>query len=332
MFSIGRPINTSDRRTCQRMAHSVRSVPVTISPRGCLVLITVTALFSVFLAAPVDSATAAEPPIRLDVTGPVINSDAPDPSILAAGRYYFAFTTNAGGNNVPVYLSTDLSHWSLLGDAMPVLATWASPGFSWSPSVTASPGGGYQLFYDAFDQAEGGQCIGRAVAPSPAGPFVDSSSTPFFCQPSLGGSIDASVYHQHSGDVLVWKSDRDAGIWSQALTAGDGGLTGSPHLLLSPTASWEHGVIEGPAMVRIGSTLTLWFSAGAWSGSSYSIGIVTCDSPLGPCDAGSASQVLHTSATLHGPGGPAFFSKRGTLVLAFSAWVGSGRSMYLATL
>jgi hypothetical protein len=90
-------------------------------------------------------------------------------------------------------------------------------GDSWSPSVTVAPGGEYQLFYDAHDEGDGEQCIGRATASSPLGPFVDSSSTPFLCQQVLGGSIDASVFQWHGGDVLVWKSDRIAGIWAQHL-------------------------------------------------------------------------------------------------------------------
>jgi len=280
---------------------------------------------------PVSSGAVSQPTVSLGVRGPVIRADAPDPSILVVGHTYDAFTTNAGGNNVPVYQSTDLVHWHLVGDAMPVLAAWASPGYSWSPSVTTSPGGGYELFYDAYDEADGDQCIGRASAPSPLGPFVDPSSEPFLCQKALGGSIDAAVFQRTGGDVLVWKSDRTSGIWAQQLTADDDGLIGSPHLLLTPTASWEHGVVEGPAMLQIGSTITLWFSAGGWSGAGYSIGMVTCSSPLGSCDASAATQEVKTGGTLLGPGSPTFFDVHGTVDMGFSAWVGDVRAMYLAS-
>jgi hypothetical protein len=84
-------------------------------------------------------------------------------------------------------------------------------------------------------------------------------------------------------------------------------------------------------MLQIGSTTTLWFSAGAWSGAGYSIGMVVCESPLGPCDASSAIQELKTDGTLLGPGGPSFFDGHGTLEMAFSAWAGNGRAMYWAS-
>lgn len=307
-------------------------------PDACLMLARVllrsavaTALATAWIGVPISSASASQSTAILSVMGPVIRGDAPDPSILVVGHTYYSFTTDSGVNNVPVYESTDLVHWQLVGDAMPVLPSWAEVGLSWSPSVTFAPGGGYRLFYDAYNGGSGMECIGRATAASPLGPFVDTSSTPFLCQPDFGGSIDASVFHQDGGDVLVWKSDRIAGIWAQSLGSDDARVVGVRHLLLTPSASWEGGVIEGPAMLQIGSTITLWFSAGAWSGSSYSIGMVRCDSPLGPCDAKSAVQELKSRRALIGPGGPTFFDRHGTAEMAFSAWVGNGREMYLAS-
>ena len=277
------------------------------------------------------SASASQLTVTLGVVGPVIRGDAPDPSILVVGHAYYAYTTDSGVNNVPVYESTDLTNWQLVGDAMPDLPSWAAVGYSWSPSVTEAPGGGYQLFYDAYDEEDGTQCIGRATASSPLGPFIDTSSTPFLCQQALGGSIDASVFQRDGGDVLVWKSDRIAGIWAQRLGPDDASVIGSRRLLLTPTASWEHSVVEGPTMLQIGSAITLWFSAGAWSGAGYSIGMVVCESPLGPCDATSATEELQTDGTLLGPGSPSFFDSHGAVEMAFSAWVFDGRSMYLAT-
>ena len=313
------------------MAQSVRQLLVVALPRPGLALVSIVISFFVILGAPINLAAAADQTSALNVTGPVIRSDAPDPSILVVGHTYYAFTTDSGVDNLPVYKSTDLVDWQLVGDAMPVLPAWAQVGFSWSPSVTVAPGGGYQLFYDAYDEGEGAQCIGRATSSSPLGPFVDSSPTPFLCQQALGGSIDASVFQRHGGDVLVWKSDRIVGIWAQSLGSDDTRVTGVRHLLLSPTSPWEEGVVEGPALLQSGSTVTLWFSAGIWSEASYSIGRVVCDSPLGPCDASSATQELKTDGKLAGPGGPSFFYSNGSWEMAFAAWVGNGRAMYLAS-
>jgi beta-xylosidase len=277
-------------------------------------------------------ALGAPPSVSVSVVGPVYSGDAPDPSVLTVGHTYYAYTTNSGVNSVPVLASDDLVHWRLVGDAMPVAATWASTGFSWSPSVSTTPSGGYQLFYDAFDAANGDQCIGRATSTTPLGPFVDSSTTPFLCQESLGGSIDASVFQSRGADVLVWKSDHKAGIWAQSLGTDDASLLGTAHLLLSPSASWEDGIVEGPALAEIGGALTLWFSAGQWSGSGYSIGMAMCSSPLGPCQADTVTQELSTGSSLTGPGGPTFFDANGRLMLAFAAWDEGARALYLGHL
>jgi len=148
------------------------------------------------------------------------------------------------------------------------------------------------------------------------------------CQWYLGGSIDPSVYQHRGGDALVWKSDGTDAIWSQGLGPDDTSLVGIPHQLLSPDAAFEDGVVEGPALVRIGGTLTLWFSTGPWAGSSYAIGMAVCHSVLGPCDA--AVPELTAADGPVGPGGPSFFTDDGRLFLAFAAWVGDVRALYLA--
>jgi len=64
------------------------------------------------------------------------------------------------------------------------------------------------LYYAARDIAVGHQCLGRAVAASPAGPFIDRSSDPVVCQASLGGDIDPDVFRDSNGRVyLLWKND-----------------------------------------------------------------------------------------------------------------------------
>ena len=195
---------------------------------------------SLTVSAASTSGTPGQPTIRPLTTGPVYAANAPDPSVLVVRGTYYAYTTNDGVSDVPVLESTNLVDWRFVGDAMPVLPAWVEYGDTWSPSVAPDPAGGYEMFYDAYDAIDGVQCIGRATAPSPIGPFVDPSPSPFVCQVSLGGSIDASVYRSRSGDVLVWKSDRtDDAIWAQSLGRDDTSLVGSPVPLLTATAGWR---------------------------------------------------------------------------------------------
>jgi hypothetical protein len=194
--------------------------------------------------------------------------------------------------------------------------------------VAKDPIGGYEMFFAARDAHSDVQCIGLATSSTPLGPFVDRSDRPFLCQTSFGGSIDPYVFADDGSDYLVWKSDGANGqpqqLWSQQLNASDSGLVGSSSLLLSATSSWEDGVVEGPAMLRTGSELFLYFSGNRWSSAVYAIGVVGCDSPLGPCVNAPTGQAVSTAGHLVGPGGPTFFAaKDGQVMMAYVAWSSS---------
>jgi len=272
----------------------------------------------------------AGPPLHVarQTAGAVFDGDFPDPSVLLVGHRYYAFSTQSGRFHLQVISSTDLTTWSAPAEALPRLPTWAAPGATWAPAASAMPGGGYELFYAARDRALSTECIGRATSSSPAGPFVDADPEPFLCQPSLGGSIDPYVFSDQGVAYLVWKSDGANGalqqVWSEVLSPGDTGLVGVPSLLLSATAPWEHGIVEGPAMLASATGLYLYFSGNRWSTSAYAIGVVGCDTPLGPCANGLSPQALSTSAGARGPGGPTFFTDRaGEVLMAFAAWSGT---------
>jgi beta-xylosidase len=274
--------------------------------------------------------------------GAVYPGSFPDPSILVAKGRYYAYSTQSGGENIQVISSSDLLHWSARRDALPVLPSWAQTGFTWAPAVAHNPTGGYEMFYSVRDPHLGLLCIGRAVSATPLGPFVDASAQPYLCQTSLGGSIDPYVFSDHGTDYLIWKSDGENGkpqqLWSQHLDANHHALVGVPSLLLSATSSWEDGVIEGPAMLQSDGGLFLYFSGNRWSSSAYSIAVVGCNTPLGPCVESPTGQEVSTLSGLRGPGGPTFFvTPHGQTMMAFAAWSGATgmatgrRSLYIDT-
>jgi beta-xylosidase len=275
---------------------------------------------------PLAEAGAAQAQLSVTATSPTVVYDHnfPDPSVLVVGHIYYAYSTNSDGENLPVIESDGLTHWRAIGDAMSVLPLWATAGLVWSPSVTAAPDGGYQLFFSAYDQAEGVMCLGRAIASSPLGPFIDVGGKPFMCQLGAGGSIDPSVYRFEGTDYLVWKSDGEAGqpqtIMSQPMTADDAAVTGTPTVLLTADAGWEDRIVEGPAFFEVSGVLYLFFSANHWSSAQYAMGEATCASPLGPCPAGTVHQITISSRRATGAGGPTFFSAQGQTYMAFSAW------------
>jgi len=138
---------------------------------------------------------------------PVWDQDFPDPAVLRVGDTFHAYATQGSGKNVQTLTSPDLVHWRPGGDALPHVVKWASTGNTWAPEVMAI-GGRYVLYYVAHSDAAGKQCIGRATARTPAGPFTDDASTPLVCQEALGGSIDPSPFRSADGKLyLYWKND-----------------------------------------------------------------------------------------------------------------------------
>jgi hypothetical protein len=274
------------------------------------------------------------------VTGARYPYDFPDPSILRAGSHFYAYSTNAGGGNLQVLESSDLRHWTLIGDALAAVPGWATPGATWAPAVVAL-GGRYVAYYTVRDRGTGLQCISLAVAVRPTGPFVDFSQAPLVCQ--AGGSIDPSPFVDPNGAVtLLWKSEAiplaPTIIWSQPLTPDGLTLTGVASQLLAPGKSWEHGIVEAPSMVRIGNHDYLFYSGAVWSTTGYAEGVAVCDGPAGPCRRPVPAPVLASQGSLAGPGGGAAFTTAdGRVMLAFAAFTApdvgypNSRTLHLAS-
>ena len=112
---------------------------------------------------------------------PVMDADFPDPAIIQADGFYYAYATQTERDgewiNIQVARSKDLANWEHLGDALPVKPDWAQETQDfWAPSVIAD-GGTYFMYYsatpDVCEHPEKGHCLAVATATSPAGPFID---------------------------------------------------------------------------------------------------------------------------------------------------------------
>ncbi len=246
----------------------------------------------------------AAPPFE----NPVYDADFPDPFVLREGDTYHVFATNGPGGNVQTLTSTDLVRWRKGADALPRLGGWAYAGKTWAPEVLARGDGSYVLYYTANASALGVQCIGRAVAPSLSGPFVDRSKTPFLCQKAEGGSIDPSPFRDDDGTLyLLWKNDGNCcglatWIYVQRLSPDGSRLTGRRVRLLKQDEGWEASVVEAPTLWREGERLYLFFSANAFDSDLYAVGYATCDGPLGPCEDAPENPILKSACNASGPG------------------------------
>jgi beta-xylosidase len=255
---------------------------------------------------------------------PVHASDHPDPFVLRAGETYHAYGTNAAGKEVQTLTSNDLVHWRPGPDALPEVGSWAYPGKTWAPEVLERDDGTYVLYYTANG---GGQCVGRAIADRPTGPFVDRWKTPLVCQRSEGGSIDPSPFRAEDGSLyLYWKSDgnaigRTTWLWGQRLSADGTELVGSAKRLVSNDEAWEGGVVEAPTMWIEEGRHYLFFSGEAYDGEAYAVGYATCADPLGPCEDAPENPILKTGCAARGPGHQALFRDgEGATWIAYHAW------------
>jgi hypothetical protein len=257
--------------------------------------------------------------------GLVYPFDFPDPDVILVGQTYYAYATNSVAGNIQILRSTDITHWTAVGNALPSLPQWAAPNFTWAPSV-AQIGGQYLLYYAANPAGSGTECISVATASQPEGPYVDRTSGPLECQRALGGSIDPSSFVDSNGTpYLLWKSGGPGSskIWSEQLTAaGTAFATGATATgLLVPVHPWESGTVEAPDLVKANGHYFLFFSGNEWNSAKYAVGVAVCTGPLGPCLDSSAQPLLASGAGAEGPGGPSvFMDATGSWWMAFHAW------------
>ncbi|MEV4762635.1 glycoside hydrolase family 43 protein [Micromonospora chokoriensis] len=259
-------------------------------------------------------------------TNPVVSTDAPDPQAIQVGDTWYLFHTNSQGHNVPVRTSSDLVDWTEAEDALPTLPDWADPGKTWAPEAIELAPDRFLLYYTVAGRESGRQCVGRAVASAPQGPYRDEATGPLICQAELGGAIDASPYRDTDGSLwLLWKNDGnaigvDTWLWSQRLA--DDGLTlvGEPTKLLKQTEPWEGTLIEGPFFHRQDGRLLLFFAANAYDRAEYAEGYAVCESPTGPCVKAAENPILKSTDVASGPGHASMVVKDGRTWLLYHAW------------
>jgi hypothetical protein len=300
--------------------------------RTCLLLVLVLAsAASLGLVAASPSASAAPGPrtASVTVTAAVYDHDAPDPDIMRVGSTYFVYSTAGNVGNIPVLSSTDLQHWTSLGDALPNLPSWEKPGQTWAPGVVFL-GGQYVMYYATERRGDGQECISDATAATPGGPFTDASTGALICQANIGGSLDPQPFINPSGTpFLYWKSNggNDAqgtagSIWVAQLSRDGSAVVGDLVRLLTSTQSWET-TVENPAMVDEAGNYVLFYSGGQWNSAGYGVSYAVCAGPVGPCTKPLGSPPLHSDAFRLGPGGESLVTDpAGNWWMAYAAWDG----------
>lgn len=151
-------------------------------------------------------------------TNPVIDRDAPDPTVIRAedGTFYAYATWR--DKNIPVYKSTNMVNWEYQGG---VFAAGEVPQFVpkaaiWAPDINYIEGKYVLYFSMSTWGGEWDACIGRAVSDSPIGPFRDAKM--LFQGKHIGvqNSIDPVVFQEDGRKYLAWGSFH--GIYLTELT------------------------------------------------------------------------------------------------------------------
>jgi len=288
----------------------VHAVRLSHRHRALLVALVAVALAALSALAlwPDRAGSLVTPPIPITWTNPVIATDFPDPSIVRDENAYWATSTSsATAPGFPLMRSTDLIHWTRVGQLFPKLPSWASDSF-WAPEIFVDADG-VRLYY-AARQRGGRLCVAVATAPRVSGPYTDRG--PLVCQPA--GSIDPTRTRDRYGRLfLVWKEDgnavgRGSAIWRQRLTDDGLRLVGTPKLMLRSHDAWEGAVVEAPSIVVHGGWTYLFYSGNTYGSlrCRYALGVARARSLAGPFQRAPRNPVLRSGGGWRCPGHTSF--------------------------
>lgn len=182
-------------------------------------------------------------------TNAIVTSNAPDPELFHENGTWYLYTTGTRGRDVALYVSSDQLSWRSGGNALDLSNTemWYQRGRTWAPAVERF-GDTYVMYFTARVTTSDRQCIGAATSKTPLGPFRPNGALPMVCDTD-GGSIDASVFTDASGDrYLLWKNDGNSAfgsgttvLYSRKLNADGLGFSAEParELARNSPNSWK---------------------------------------------------------------------------------------------
>ena len=230
---------------------------------------------------------------------PVIPNDCPDPSVLdnrVRDGYFYAYSTrikiDTKTYEIPIYKSTDLVNWELVGAAFTAESrpSWEEKGVLWAPDINYV-NGKYVLYYAMGVWGDHDlSASGVAVSDSPTGPFKDMGMLVSRANTGVGNSIDPNYFEDTDGKkYLYWGSlrhptdsvvGRKPGIFVVELS--DDGLSlkhGSEPVKVAGDR------MEGTYVHKRGNYYYLFASEGTCCNgaeSTYHIIVGRSESPLGP--------------------------------------------------
>jgi arabinan endo-1,5-alpha-L-arabinosidase len=247
-----------------------------------------------------------------------------DPGVAFDGtRYIMSCTSGNAANAFPLWVSTDLVHWSQSGHILPAAArpAWAKSDF-WAPEIHEV--GSRWIAVWSARAANGRLSIGAASAADPLGPYT-ALSTPLLDNANVG-LIDAHVVDADGTSYLVWKEDGNAQgaatpirirkLASDALSFA----SASAPALITNDRAWEGNLVEAPFIIEHDGSYFLFYSGNAYYDDRYAVGVARATAVTGPYTK-AAAPIVTSSSKWIGPGHNSIVEgPGGDLYMVYHAW------------
>lgn len=274
--------------------------------------------------------------------GPVIDRDAPDPTVIRGDDgYYYLFSTEVI-HNVPIYRSKNLIDWRYIGTAFNdnTRPSFVKDAAIWAPDVQRF-GDTYYLYVSMSRWGGTWDCgIGVANATKPYGPYRNTKKLFISSEIGVENSIDPFAIEDEGKKYLFWGSFH--GIYGIELT--DDGMDVAEDAKPRRIAG---GLTEGTYIIKRNGYYYLIGSAGACcegENSTYRLVVARSEKLFGPyvdklggyATNDAFSNLLFRNADVIGPGHNANFVKddAGQYWMLYHGYdasdVDAGRKVYLS--
>ncbi|MGB3411328.1 MAG: family 43 glycosylhydrolase [Microthrixaceae bacterium] len=261
-----------------------------------------------------------------------------DPSVVAHKGTYYVY----GSDNhlrAPVTRVTDLKRTYTLpqknavtSEAMAAKPAWTAKDRQlWAPTVGLL-GSRWVMYFSADrknpPQPNNAQCIGRAWATGPLGPFTPEAK-PVACGINgQGGALDPQLFRDPvTRKLWLFAAYGNTENPIVAIPLSENGDLGAAVTILGRHFPWEYHFIENPSMAYDAArrNYILSYSAGKWWEGRYSTGIARCSTPAGPCTSDPSGPWIASSNGRTGPGGLSFFNDSAGKTMAIFSTFPAGR-------
>ncbi len=232
----------------------------------------------------------------MKLPNPLISGFNPDPSVVRVGEdYYLCTSTFEYLPGIPIYHSTDLIDWELIGHVLTRTeqfdaATAPTNGGIWAPTIRWRDG----VFHVIVATMESGTRVYSAT--DPAGPWSDGTHFPGIegIDPDLAWDCDGTCYITYSGLILNGpNAGAHLGIQQAKVDFDTGALLEEPRSIWSGTGLMFP---EAPHLYRIAG---LWYLMLAEGGTErgHAVSIARSESPEGPFESCPANPILSARST-----------------------------------